>query len=81
MLEVRRLLLPLLASTVLVGCGGQSCDGLADLRAERNAARQEQLERVEPGSDVSEADKAEADDALHELEGRVFRLEQECANR
>ncbi len=78
---MRLLLLPLVLTTLLAGCGGQSCDELPALQAERDAARQQQIERTAPGSTLSEDEKGEADDALHELEGRVFRLEQECANR
>lgn len=81
MAGVRVLLLPLVAATLLTGCGGQPCDELPDLQAERDAAREAQVERTAPGSALSEDEKAAADDAVHELEGRVYRLEQECANR
>lgn len=71
----------LITSTLLTGCSGRSCDELPGLQAEREAARQAQVERTKPGSGVPVEQQGEGDDALHELEGRVFQLEQECSGR
>ena len=70
----------LLVLAATAGCGGQDCDGLPALRAERDAARQAYAELVDAGS-ASADETAVADDRVHDLDARVFDAEQECADR
>lgn len=68
----------LVAVLALPGCSGQDCDGLGALRAERDAARAAYAEDV---ASLSPARSAERDDAVHELDRRVFEAEQQCEDR
>ena len=70
----RALTLLVLASS-LSGCAGESCDGLGDLQAERDAARTSYQAQLDVGS---ESERLARHDALHELEQRAYRLEQSC---
>ena len=67
-----------LLTLALTGCSGASCDELPALTAERDAARADYLVRAQAsGGDADEL--GAADDAVHELDARVYDLEQSCA--
>jgi hypothetical protein len=77
---VRRALRALPAGVALLGllsgCAGSSCDDLPQLREERDRARADYLELARSGATAEQT--GAADDALHELERRVYDAEQRC---
>lgn len=66
-----------LVAGLLSSCSGTSCDELPALQAERAAEQAEYQELVQSGAPPDET--GPADDALHQLEQRVYELEQSCA--
>ena len=74
---ISQLLLASLAVALLTGCSGQSCDGLAAMQAERDAARTAYVELVRTRPTAPGATE-QADEDLHQLEDRVLQLEQSC---
>ena len=77
---VSRLLLVVPVVALLSACGGQDCGALPELRAERDAARAAYAELVAAGT-ASAQETAVADDAVHDLDARVFDAERACASR
>ena len=76
-MTLRLLLAASAAAVLLSGCAGQSCDELADMRAERDAARVAYLELARSGT-ATDAQTEQADTALHRIEQRVHAVEQSC---
>lgn len=62
----------------LPACSGVSCDDLPALQAERDVARADYEALVRSGTATDEQTTA-IDDAVHDVERRVFDLEQSCA--
>ena len=67
----------LLLLFAVTGCGGSSCDELAGLRAERDAARAAYADLLRSGT-ATPQDTEREDEAVHALDRRVYDLEQGC---
>ena len=65
-----------LAGLLLTGCSGSSCDDLAGLTSQRDAARATYDDLV--GDKVSGKRLDEAHDAMHALDQQVAALKREC---
>ena len=72
-----RLLLALCLVPALAGCSGTGCDALPGLRAERDQARAAYVE-LTAGGTAGTAESERADEGVHELDRRVYELEQSC---
>ncbi|MCU1674278.1 MAG: hypothetical protein JWN77_2391 [Frankiales bacterium] len=66
----------LLAGLLLTGCSGSSCDELAGLTQERDAARARYAELV--AQQVTGERLDEAHDVMHGLDQQVYDLDQDC---
>ena len=73
-----RTTLAALVAVLATGCSGTDCDELPGLRAERDAARTAYQELTSSGT-ATEAQTTAADEELHDLDARVYDLEQSCA--
>ena len=70
----------LLLAAALGACSSRSCDDLADLRAERDQARQAAADSLKAPAGPERDDNVErTHDRMHSLEKTVFDLEESCS--